>query len=65
MLGRDADPQTGVRVLHQATTARPLEKGMLMPLEHRLGFHELSRRLPSCAYRKSRNAWARESHLSL
>src|SRR6516165_2214628 len=27
--------------------APPLEKGMLMPLEHRLGFHQLGRRLPS------------------
>src|SRR6516165_10211923 len=27
--------------------AAPLEKGMPMPLEHRLGFHQLVRRLPS------------------
>src|SRR3974377_919757 len=27
--------------------APPLEKGMLMPLEHRLGFHQRGRRLPS------------------
>ena len=27
--------------------APPLEKGMLMPLEYRLGFHQLGRRLPS------------------
>src|SRR5262249_18964324 len=27
--------------------APPLEKGMLMPLEHRLGFHQFGRRLPS------------------
>src|SRR6516225_6669503 len=30
--------------------APPLEKGMLMPLEHRLGFHQLGRRLPSGPY---------------
>jgi hypothetical protein len=30
--------------------APPLEKGMLMPLEHRLGFHQLGRRLPSSPY---------------
>src|SRR3974377_221560 len=27
--------------------APPLEKGMLMPFEHRLGFHQLGSRLPS------------------
>src|SRR6516162_9212260 len=27
--------------------APPLEKGMLMPLEHRVGFHQLGRKLPS------------------
>ena len=30
--------------------APPLEKGMLIPLEHRLGFHQLGRRLPSGPY---------------
>ena len=30
--------------------APPLEKGMLVPLEHRLGFHQLGRRLPSGSY---------------
>src|SRR5215472_5527521 len=30
--------------------APPLKKGMLMPLEHRLGFHQLGRRLPSGPY---------------
>src|SRR6516162_7549953 len=27
--------------------APPFEKGMLMPLEHRLGLHQVGRRLPS------------------
>src|SRR5215469_13321664 len=27
--------------------APPFEKGMLMPFEHRLGFHQLGRRFPS------------------
>src|SRR6516162_3829484 len=30
--------------------APPLEKGMLMPLEHRLGFHQVGRGLPSAPY---------------
>src|SRR5215472_8325819 len=30
--------------------APPLQKGMLMPLEHRLGFHQLGRSLPSGPY---------------
>src|SRR5215471_10132141 len=30
--------------------APPLEKGMLMPLEHGLGFHQLGRRLPSAPH---------------
>src|SRR5215468_1394280 len=30
--------------------APPLKKGILMPLEHRLGFHQLGRRLPPGPY---------------
>src|SRR3974377_1573876 len=30
--------------------APPLEKGMLMPLEHGLGFHQVGRRLPSAPH---------------
>ena len=32
-------------------TPTPFKKGTLMPLEHRLGFHQLGRRLPSCPWR--------------
>ena len=30
--------------------APPFEKGMLMPLEHGLGFHQLGRRFPSAPH---------------